>query len=162
MGKALNTRKTVTPADPGPMQFDSAREENCVSIFSSIMRIHDQFMSIGEDRAVRFDLHIAELNVVNTLGKLGPVTMGALSRATFISPANTTHTVKKLESRGLVTRRRSQESERVVIVQLTTQGKELFKECYPEVLNTISDLLDERVGDEGRRELADLLQRLGT
>ncbi len=161
MGEALRDKMTSTPADPGPMKFASSREENCVSIFSSIMRIHEQFISIGEARAVSFGIHIAELNVVNTLGKLGPLTMGSLSRATFISPANTTHTVKKLESRSLVVRQRSAESEREVIVRLTDAGEDLFKQCYPEILNTISELLDERIGDEGRRELAGLLLRVG-
>jgi len=51
------------------------------------------------------------LSLMDILGKLGPISMGRLSGETFISPANTTHTVRKLEAAGLVKRLRSESSE---------------------------------------------------
>jgi DNA-binding MarR family transcriptional regulator len=71
-------------------------------------------------------LHAAEMNVIDILGKYGPIPMGRLSRETFISPSNTTNTVKKLERAGLVKRNRSNNSDREVIVSLTAEGKRVF------------------------------------
>ena len=135
-------------------------EENCISIFRSVMRAHHSLHTLGSSIAADFSLHIAELNVIDMLGKLGPITMGELSRATFISPSNTTHTVKKLETSGLVARQRSVASERKVEVSLTTKGAQLFKTCYPRILTTVEHLLEQRLSASERTTLARLLNKL--
>ena len=135
-------------------------EEVCISIFRSVMQAHHNLLAIGSSVARDFGLHIAELNVIDMLGKLGPITMGELSQATFISPSNTTHTVKKLESNGLVARQRSTTSERMVMVSLTDKGKQLFKACYPRILMTVEADLEQRLSAAERVALAGLLEKL--
>lgn len=135
-------------------------EEACIQIFRSVMRAHHSLLAIGAAVAADFGLHIAELNVVDMLGKLGPITMGALSQATFISPSNTTHTVKKLELAGLVARRRSSASERMVMVSLTGEGRQLFKACYPRILTAVEQDLEQRLTARERAALAKLLGKL--
>jgi DNA-binding MarR family transcriptional regulator len=132
-------------------------EEACIAIFRSVMRAHHRLHALGSSVAADFGLHIAQLNVIDMLGKLGPITMGELSQATFISPSNTTHTVKKLEVAGLVTRQRSTASERTVVVSLTGQGEQLFRVCYPRILMAVEESLEQRLSAAERVTLADLL-----
>ena len=137
-------------------------EEVCISIFRSVMRARHTLHTLGSAIAASFGLQIAQLNVIDMLGKLGPVTMGELSQATFISPSNTTHTVKKLQLAGLVTRARSANSERVVVVSLTEAGEQLFNACYPRILTTVQETLEQRLTVRERATLARLLVKLAS
>ena len=135
-------------------------EETTVEIFRSIMRarhlLHQQAASV----AARYGLHAAELNVVDILGKFGPISMGRLSRETFISPSNTTSTVKKLEAAGLVARKRSENSDREVTVMLTASGRSLFRKCYPRILGDVYAHLRERLSERDMQRLADILSKV--
>lgn len=137
-------------------------EKVCIAIFRSVVRAHHRLHALGSSIASGFGLHIAELNVVDMLGKLGPITMGELSRATFISPSNTTHTVKKLELAGLTTRQRSPASERKVVVSLTHEGERLFRECYPRILTEVEGILEQSLNADERTTLARLLGKLAS
>jgi len=130
-----------TTAEQQATAEHAAREAACVSVFRSIMLAHHQLHAEARRTAARYGLHIAELNVIDMLGKLGPITMGALSCATFISSANTTHTVKKLEMRGYVQRQRCRTSRREVEVSLTPSGKRLFCTCYPGIVGAMEQRL---------------------
>jgi DNA-binding MarR family transcriptional regulator len=137
----------------------SERDEDlCVDVFRNIMRgrhlMHKKASAVAE----RSGLHAAELNVVDILGKFGPVSMGQLSQETFISPSNTTSTVKKLELAGLVERNRSTDSDREVTVSLTARGRALFRKCYPRILGEVHAHMTERLT---RGEMATLSRALG-
>ena len=141
-------------------QMSEVEEETCVAIFRSVMRCNHRLLKLGAEVAAEFGLHLAEVNVVDMLGKHGPLTMGDLSGVTFISPSNTTHTVKKLESTRLVKRKRSLDSERVVTVCLTAKGEKLYKQTYPKMLNSTKKLISDSMSALERKQVKELLQRL--
>ena len=58
-----------------------------------------------------------------------PVTMGQLGDYLYISDSTTSEMVDRLQEAGYVTRRRSEEDNRVVIVTLTTEGKVAAEEA---------------------------------
>jgi DNA-binding MarR family transcriptional regulator len=137
----------------------SERDESvCVDVFRNIMRTRHQMHRKANTVAETSGLHAAELNVVDILGKHGPISMGRLSQETFISPSNTTSTVKKLELAGLVERTRSKNSDREVTVSLTAKGRALFRKCYPRILKEVYGHLSERLT---RSEIASLARMLG-
>jgi len=135
-------------------------DDQTTNIFRSLMRAHRDLRSLASEVAIEFGLSAAELNIVDMLGWLGPTTMGQLARAAFVSPSNTTHTVKRLESAGLVSRSRSKESQRIVEVMLTEDGSELFKTCYPRVVNVVDGYLRERYSEHELKDLEMMLARL--
>jgi DNA-binding MarR family transcriptional regulator len=55
----------------------------------------------------------------------GPRTIGQVRRYLYIGDSSTSELVASLEEKGYVTRTRSQEDNRVVIVELTPAGREL-------------------------------------
>ena len=77
-------------------------EDVTVDLFRNLMRARHLMHKKASDVAGSVGLHAAEMNVIDILGKFGPVSMGRLSSETFISPSNTTSTVKKLERAGTV------------------------------------------------------------
>ncbi len=143
-------------------KLSEQEEDTCVAIFRGIMRARHLFHQKASSVAAQSGLHAAELNVIDILGKFGPIPMGRLSRETFISASNTTSTVKKLEGAALVKRRRSAISDREVTVELTADGKTLFRKCYPEILGETQALLDSRLTRAESRKLATILNKLET
>ncbi len=135
------------------------QESLCVGIFGNVMRarhlLHEKASSVAADAG----LHAAELNVVDILGKFGPISMGCLAQETFISPSNTTSTVKKLESAGLVRRKRADHSGREVIVSLTASGRAIFRKSYPAILAKVHDRLAGRLSHDELMSLADILKK---
>lgn len=137
-------------------------EDRSVDIFRNVMRCHQIMQHKATKVAADVGLHAAELNVVDMLGKFGPIAMGRLARETFISPSNTTSTVKKLEKVKLVVRRRSKSSDREVTVELTAKGRQIFRRCYPAILGDVFEFLSGRLSKKEMAKLQDLLQKLAT
>ncbi len=75
-------------------------EAVCVGIFRNVMRVRHLLGSKSSKVAESIGLHAAETNVVDILGKFGPISMGQLSTEAFISPSNATNTVKKARTGG--------------------------------------------------------------
>ena len=139
----------------------SERDEDVtVDLFRNLMRARHLLHKKASDVAKSIGLHAAEMNVVDILGKYGPVSMGRLSKETFISPANTTNTVKKLEQAGLVRRSRSATSDREVTVSLTAEGRRTFRKCYPRILGEAHAHMAERLTRAEHGQLAKLLSKL--
>jgi DNA-binding MarR family transcriptional regulator len=135
-------------------------EDICVDTFRNIMRLRHLMRQNASSVAARVALHAAELNAIDILGKFGPVSMGHLAHETFISPANTTSTVKKLEQAGLVERKRSESSGRGVTVRLTSKGRAVFRKCYPRILADTHEYMAERLTQPEMTKLAGILRKL--
>ena len=141
-------------------KLNEREEDTCVDIFGNTMRARHLLHEMASGVAAESGLHAAELNVVDMLGKFGSISMGDLSRKTFISPSNTTSTVKKLEAADFVRRKRSQEFGREVTVNMTPKGKILFRKCYPRILGAVHAHIAERLTREERSRLAAILKKL--
>jgi DNA-binding MarR family transcriptional regulator len=137
-------------------------EEVTVDMFRNLMRARHLLHKKASEVAESVGLHAAEMNAIDILGKYGPISMGHVSRETFISPSNTTSTVKKLERAGLVRRNRSNNSDREVIVTLTAEGKRVFRKCYPRILGEAHELMTRRLTPREHSRLATLLDKLVT
>jgi len=82
-----------------------------------------------------------QLAALQAVGKLTPMTAGALAKSLHLSQATVTGILTRLESRVLVSRVRSDTDRRTVVVELTEQGRA--------VLDSAPSLLQDRF----RREL---------
>jgi DNA-binding MarR family transcriptional regulator len=134
-------------------------EKTYIALFRAVMFVHQDLQGLARKVGARYGLLSAELNVVDILGRFGTTTMGELARRTFISPANTTRTVKNLEARKLVARSRDGNSDRVVIVALTPKGRALFRKCFPAIFNEAVRYFDKGLSKQERDQLAELLER---
>lgn len=152
MKNAVKTKTNLSEGD----------EDICVAIFRDTMRARHLLHQMASRVATSSGLHAAEMNVVDILGKFGSTSMGDLARKTFISPANTTSTVKKLEAADLVQRKRSDDSAREVTVSLTPAGKTLFRKCYPQILGEAHAHMARRLTREERKQLAGILKEFVT
>ena len=135
-------------------------EDNCTTVFRDVMRIRHELSGLAAGIANTLDLRGTEMALIDTLGKYGPLTMSELAKACFFSPPNATYAVSALEKKGLLQRERSKESHRVVNVELTAEGRKLFKSSYPKILRDVNELLVEKLDPLERKTLAKLLENL--
>lgn len=85
------------------------------------------------------------------------VSVRDLGRQLYLDSGTLTPVLKTLEKNGLITRRRSREDERVLLVSLTQAGNELREEalCVPEQQALCGDLTDAEA-----RQLTGLLNKI--
>ncbi len=159
-GNRLNSKLQMKNFVKTQTNLSERDEDVTVDLFRNLMRARHLMHKKASDVAESTGLHTAEMNVIDILGKFGPISMGRLSSETFISPSNTTSTVKKLEQAELVARKRSNTSDREVMVTLTGDGRKIFRKCYPRILGEAHAHMAQRLTRGEMRLLADVLRKL--
>jgi DNA-binding MarR family transcriptional regulator len=66
-----------------------------------------------------------QFSVLRFLMEHGPATVGEVQEYLYNSPSTTSTTLSQLEETGYLTRTRSTEDSRVVIIELTDEGREI-------------------------------------
>lgn len=95
--------------------------------------------------------------VLLVLWEKDKVTVNEISRKLFLNTNTTTPLLKRLEAQGLITRQRSGEDERKVIIALTAKGKKLQSRAS-DIPGKLSEGL--AAGSMGVSELIDLKGKL--
>jgi MarR family 2-MHQ and catechol resistance regulon transcriptional repressor len=107
------------------------------------------FSSLSDFAVMEVLLHKGSLPV-NTIGEKVLLTSGSITTA-----------VQRLEKKGLVRREKSDADARVVLVHLTSEGRELIESAFVEHSANL-DRLFEVLEDSERKQFATLMRKLGT
>jgi DNA-binding MarR family transcriptional regulator len=97
---------------------------------------------------LRGSLSLVHLHVLTVIQVNGPLSMSKLADALDVSVASLTGIVDRMESRGLVERRREPDDRRVVLVHPTDAGDAVFDEMASERRKTLEPLLGRMTDDE--------------
>ena len=109
----------------------------------------------------RHGLDVPSFDVLAALRRAGPpyeLTPTELMRTALVTSGAITQRLDRLEERGLITRRRSRDDGRAVVVSLTDAGRQALDAALPDHLDTERKLL-EGLSDDEREQLAGLLRR---
>ena len=101
-------------------------------------------------------LSLVHLNVIMMLRARGPLTMTHLAELLDVSVASATGIVDRMEHKGVVVRRRNDDDRRVVEVQLTDAGDQIFSDMQADRQARLREMLSEISDDD----LGALLQGL--
>jgi DNA-binding MarR family transcriptional regulator len=110
----------------------------------------------------RHGLDAPSFDVLAALRRIGEpyqLTPTALMRTALVTSGAITQRLDRLEERGLITRERSEDDGRAVVVTLTAAGREALDKALPDHLETERQLLD-GLSSTDLAHLADLLRRL--
>jgi len=105
-------------------------------LYRTLDAVMPRFRQIFSD----FDLTEQQWRVLRVLWESERSTLGELSAVTLLPAPSLVGIVDRLESRGLVARKRSAEDRRKVYVQATTAGAELEAQIMPRVASAYADL----------------------
>ncbi len=108
------------------------------------------------------DLSLAEYEILVRLSESesGSVRMSELAQQVVNSRSRLTHTVARMEKRGLVARERSVSDGRGRVAVLTAEGRELLERAAPRHVMSVREFLLDRLGREDFLALARILDRL--
>ncbi|PBB45006.1 MAG: MarR family transcriptional regulator [Mesorhizobium sp.] len=105
------------------------RAEMTAAVSRAVMRWQDATQAYDEAVGERLGLIAAERHCLGLL-YAGPQSAGAVAAATGLTPAAVTALIDRLEARGLVTRTRSLEDRRKVVIEATDLTRELSERYY--------------------------------
>ena len=104
-------------------------------------------------------LTLTEFGVLEALLHKGPLTHGEIGDRVLLASSSMTYVIDKLEDRGLLRRRQSEEDRRVKLAELTPEGRAKIEGAFPEHAALLGDLM-ETLSLEEKREAASLLRRV--
>lgn len=93
----------------------------CFPLYAVSRLVIQQYKPLLNELGVTYPQYL----VLLVLWENAPISVKEISKKLFLETNTLTPLLKRMESNGLVQRNRSKEDERVVIISLTTQGKEL-------------------------------------
>lgn len=104
----------------------------------------------GRDAMQPGRLTAPQVNLLQPLLVDGPMSSGQLAEAAGLTPATTTHMLDQLAVSGVVERQRQEADKRVVITELTDEGKTMLESRLVEMKKAwdaaLEDLTDEELG----------------
>ena len=104
-------------------KYDALKLENqlCFPLYACSREIIKQYKPFLDEIDLTYTQYIAMM----VLWEKESVTVKELGEALYLDSGTLTPLLKKMEAKGLITRRRSEEEERSLIVRLTEEGEAL-------------------------------------
>ena len=144
----------------GTKHKGTIKETRALNAYIPLMR-STQLLEVHLSRALsEHDLTISQVGVLEALLHLGPMSQTALGDKLLRTGGSITVCVNRLEKRGLVERRRSEDDGRVQILHLTPSGRRHIKKVFPVHLSGIVDTMGVLSAKE-QAELMRLSKKLG-
>jgi DNA-binding MarR family transcriptional regulator len=145
---------------PGARRMRSYRDTPTLGLLRTLVRASQQLQTWMNENAAAYGLSSSEFDLVMTLGNTEGLRMCDAATRMLTSAPNLTRVAKRLEERGLVERQRSPDSDREVIIRLTSPGNDLFVAAYPRAYQQWRERFDARLSESEQSQLANLLLRL--
>jgi MarR family transcriptional regulator, 2-MHQ and catechol-resistance regulon repressor len=134
--------------------------DRALGLWVKLARAFSTFNKATSEDIRRYGLTQPQFGVVESLGHHGRIPIGELSRKQLLAGGTVTVVVDNLEKEGLVERQHCKEDRRVVYVQLTEKGRNLFREIFVQHASVISGLASV-LSTQEQDQLAALLKKLG-
>lgn len=98
-----------------------------------------------------------QYTALTVLDSRGPLSSAQLARRSFLRPQTMHEMVLSLEKRGVIAREPQENNKRILLAQLTDEGRELIAQCNPLVLQIEQELLAD-LPQDARAGFRDQLQ----
>ncbi len=135
---------TGTPAVCVPQQID---EQLCFAIYSTMLGLNKVYRELLKDLEITYPQYLVML----VLWERDGLTVGEIAERVFLDSPTVTPLLKRLEAAGLVSRDRSPQDERQVLITLTPTGRGLrqrashLPQCIVDASDTeLAELIDLR------------------
>ena len=113
-----------------------------IEVFNQILILEERALA----KESTLDVTMTEIHVMEAIKKCDPPTMGTVSKRLMITMGTLTTSVNRLVEKGYVTRYRNENDRRVVLLNLTGKGEEVF---------ILHEKFHERLINEALKDLED-------
>jgi DNA-binding MarR family transcriptional regulator len=114
---------------------------------------------IGERYQQKLGVTLPEARVIASVGSFGPFSIMELARHANLDKSQASRAAEALINQGFVQREASEEDGRVVLISLTTDGRELYRKIMPIARKWNVDLFD-CLNEEEKAAFGDALDRI--
>lgn len=137
------------------------QEVLALSVFVKLMRAGESVSARVHRDLAQHNLTISQFGVLEALYHLGQMCQRDLARKILKSSGNLTMVIDNLEKRSLVTRQRDLKDRRYFVIRLTSKGRDLIQDIFPDHARRITATLSVLDSKE-LRELGRLCKKLKT
>jgi len=117
----MNANESSTQAGAGSCDTLLLDNQLCFALYSTSLMMTKVYKPLLQELNLTYPQYLAML----VLWERDGLTVGEVSTRLLTDPGSLTPLLKRLEAEGLISRTRSKEDERVVLLTLTAQGKAL-------------------------------------
>lgn len=124
------------------MDITSTLNEVLVKLFRDITTIEEKAIKTGEYK----DLTVNDMHVIEAIDIQEPKNMTSVAKALSVTTGTLTISVNGLVKKGYVSRTRSEEDRRVVLISLTEKGCKAFakhQRFHQDMINAVTEGLTE-------------------
>ena len=136
------------------------KEIRALNTYIKFMRAADSLSSRINSRLIKTELSESQLNVLDVLFHLGPLSQKDLGKKLLRSGGNITMVIDNLEKRKFVERKRGIKDRRIFVVHLTPTGKKLMGKVLPQKVDAVTKEIIKLSKDE-QYELQRLCKKIG-
>lgn len=125
------------------METNTRLQELFMKLFRNINTIEEKAVAEGKFR----NLTVNDIHVIEVIGIDVPKNMSSVAKALSVTMGTLTIAVNSLVKKGFVERVRSEEDRRVVLIFLTTTGKEAYinyKKFYRNMIISMTEQLSDK------------------
>ena len=147
MARTTSSKQQTTAGTPAvcvPQQID---EQLCFAIYSTMLGLNKVYRELLKDLDITYPQYLVML----VLWERDGLTVGEIAERVFLDSPTVTPLLKRLEAAGLVSRDRSPQDERQVLITLTPAGRGLrqrashLPQCIVDASDTeLAELIDLR------------------
>lgn len=132
-----------------------------LDLWTKLARAFTTFNKLTIKDISAYGLTQPQFAVLESIGHLGPMTIGQLCKKMLVSGGNMTVVLDNLQREGLIERITNKDDRRSVEVRLSAEGKKLFNDIFPKHASYVASIAKVLTPDE-QRDLAAMLKKLGT
>jgi MarR family 2-MHQ and catechol resistance regulon transcriptional repressor len=139
----------------------NASEQDFIPLMSELARAHQLFSLYDAEihRLSGSELTAPQAKVIFCLGNTDGMTCSEITDKTLITKGTLTGVIDRLEEKGLVQRWGDSDDGRRIIVDLTKEGKNVFKREYPRYVAQLKTRFD-GLGNRDRDQATALLGKI--
>lgn len=144
---------------PAPRDWTD-EQGTALRLWIALARCYATYSKAIATKVQEYGLTTPQFGTLEALYHLGPLSLGELADKLLVTGGNVTYVMDRLEDQGLVYRYRCPEDRRVIQARLTTEGRALVADVFPEHVAFVEHL-SEHLPVEDQETLRGLLKRLG-
>jgi len=140
------------------MAYEQLKLENqlCFPLYAASRLITQEYQPHLDALGITYPQYL----VLMVLWETDSITVNEITRQLILNTNTITPVLKRMEMQGIITRQRSKEDERKVIVSLTPQGKQLQAKAASIPEKLVMSLISDNVKIEDLIRLKDQLHRI--
>ena len=137
-----------------------SRKKNNLKLTTVLFRSMQNVSAVIKKDITSYDLNTSEFGTLELLYNRGAQPIQSVASRMLMANSSMTYVIDKLEQKGFLKRTIDEVDKRVIMVDLTEEGRQFFDGIFPHHEKTLSDMYQD-LSDEEIIHLIDLLKKVG-